>query len=195
MKTQKNAILLGTIQRIRQLLSRYEESKLLSHTTTIGNLREAYLKQFLLDFVPPPFRVTSGFVTDCQGNMISPQIDLLVFDTSTLPPFFFTDTVAIAPVESAALIFEAKSQLTTATLEQISAQQAALRKLRYAFTPSNRSHLYTCTCIGLTEVVVAFDSVVSSQTLQSWFDQEPAIGAICIIGKQFLLRDPYLISA
>jgi Domain of unknown function (DUF6602) len=79
MKHQRNPILRGVVSRVRQLLEQYRESEIIEHASTKGSLREAYLKQFLADFMPHPFAVTEGFVTDCRGDELSPQIDLLVF--------------------------------------------------------------------------------------------------------------------
>ena len=156
MKSHRNVILKGVVARIRQLLDQYEESKIIGHDTTKGSLREAYLKQFLADFVPHPFVITSGFVTDCRGEDISPQIDLLVFDRTSIPGFALSTFVTVLPVEAVRLAIEVKSTLKAAHLAQIKSQQDAIRRLRFAWTSEGRRYLKTVDCLGVRQFVFAF---------------------------------------
>ncbi|HEV8063166.1 MAG TPA: DUF6602 domain-containing protein [Gemmataceae bacterium] len=104
MKKQINPILSAAISRIRQFIGQYQESGSIDHRGTKGALREGYLKQFLAGFIPPAFTLKSGFVTDSQGVQISPQIDLLAFDKTSIPDFALSDFVTIVPIESVRLI-------------------------------------------------------------------------------------------
>lgn len=190
MKEHHNPILQGVVSRVRQIHQKFEESNAIKHAGTKGSLREAYLRQFLADFVPLPFEIKSGFVTDCRGGEISPQIDLLVFDRTSVPAFALADFVTIVPLEAARLAIEVKSILKSANLAQIKSQQESIRRMRFAWTTSDRKYLQTVDCLGLSQHIVAFDTDCAEDTLTSWFDEEKALDAICIIGKYALLRDP-----
>jgi hypothetical protein len=190
MKTHRNAILKGVVSRLRQLREQYEESAIIEHNATKGSLREAYLKQFLADFVPYPFVLTSGFITDCRGDRITPQIDLLVFDRTSVPAFALNQFVSILPLETVRLLIEVKSLLQAKHFQQIQEQQAAIRELRFAWTTEGRKYLKMVDCAGMSHFVFAFETECSSDTLMEWFTQEAHLEAICVVGKFILLRDP-----
>jgi hypothetical protein len=190
MKQHRNPILKGVASRVRQLLEQYEESKVIQHDTTKGSLREAYLKQFLAEFVPYPFMLRSGFVTDCRGQTISPQIDLLVFDKTSIPGFALNEFVTIVPLETVRLAIEVKSVLRASDIAQIKRQQEAIRGMRVALTTPDRKYLKTVDCLGISQIVFAFDSECSHQTLCDWFRDVEALEAVCVVGKFILMRDP-----
>ena len=190
MKKQRNPILNGVASRIRQLLERYEESKTIQHDTTKGNLREAYLRQFLADFVPHTFAIKSGFVTDCRGDDISPQIDLLVFDKTSIPGFTLSEFITVVPLEAVRLGIEVKSHLKSSDYSQIKRQQDAIRRMRFAWATPDRKYMHTAGCPGISQIVFAFDSDCSKETLFGWFNDEPALVAICVVGKYCMMRDP-----
>lgn len=190
MKKQRNAILNGVASRIRQLLERYDESKAISHDTTKGSLREAYLRQFLADFVPHPFAIKSGFVTDSCGHDISPQIDLLVFDTKSIPGFNLSEFITVVPLETVRLVTEVKSRLDSSDYDQIKRQQDSIRRMRFVGCTLDRKFMGSRGCPGISQIVFAFESACSKETLQKWFDDELSLEAICVVGKFCMMRDP-----
>jgi hypothetical protein len=173
MKQHRNPILRGVVSRVRQLLEQYEESKVIQHDATKGSLREAYLKQFLADFIPYPFVLRSGFVTDCRGDTISPQIDLLVFDKTSIPGFSLNEFVTFVPLETVRLAIEVKSVLKASDIAQIERQQEAIRGMRIALTTPDRKYLKTVDCLGISQIVFAFDSECSHQTLCDFVTLKP----------------------
>lgn len=180
----------GATSRVRQLLEKFKESNTIPHAATKGALREAYLRQFLAEFIPVPFEIKSGFVTDCRGAEVSPQIDLLVFDRTSIPAFALTDFVTIVPLEAARLAIEVKSTLRIRDLSQIKSQQESIRQMRFAWTTPRHEYLQTVDSLGITQHIVAFDTDCAEDTLKTWFHEEPALNVICIIGKYVLLRHP-----
>ncbi len=190
MKKHRNAILVGVASRIRQLLERYVESNAIPHDATKGSLREAYLRQFLADFVPHPFAIKSGFVTDCCGADISPQIDLLVFDKTSIPSFSLSEFITVVPLEAVRLGVEVKSRLDGSHYEQIKRQQDSVRRMHFVGTTLDRNLAEKVPCPGIPQIVFAFDSTCSKETLQRWFDDELSLDAICVVGKYCMMRDP-----
>jgi len=190
MKTHENAILLGLRARIQQLKSQLKESNAIDHDGTRGELREAYLKQFFHDFISMPFEITSGFMTDSSGSEISPQIDLIIYDRSSILGFPLNDLVMILPVESVRVIMEIKSTVRGNTLKQARTQQDAIRQMRLVLTEKNRKYLTAANCRGIPQIIVGYKSDCGGDALKSWFDEEPELRAICIIEKQVIIRDP-----
>lgn len=189
MKSNLNTILRGVVSRIRQLREQFEESGILEHNSTKGSLREAYLRQFLADFVPHPFEITSGFITDSLGEHISPQLDLIVYDRTSIPGIAMSQFVSVLPIESVRLLIEAKSVLKASHFQQIQGQQSVMRQLRMAWTTESRRYLRTADCPGVPQFVIALDSECSTNSLRDWFDNEPYLTAICVIGRMILVRD------
>lgn len=189
MKQHFNPILRTVESRIRQLVERYQESLAIPHSATKGSLREGYLKQFLAEFVPSSLQIRSGFVTDCRGLEISPQIDLLIFDPSSLPAISMDAFVTLLPIEAVRLSIEVKSTITKPDIEQVQLQQEIFRKMRYSFTTSKREYLTTVDCAGIPQFIVSFDSECSRETIREWFNVESSLTAVCVIGKFFAGRD------
>jgi hypothetical protein len=190
MKKHRNPILRGTTSRVRQLLERFEESKAVRHDGTKGSLREAYLKDFLAEFVPPGLAISSGFITDSRGADISPQLDLLIYDKCSLPSFVMAAFSTIVPLEASRLSIEVKSNLKQEHFEQIKNQQETIRRMRFAWTAHDRKYLSTTNCLGLPQFVVAFETACSQVALQQWFSEEAMLEVICVIGQFCMLRDP-----
>jgi len=190
MKKHRNPILLGVISRVQQLLERYKESNSIKHRATKGSLREAYLKEFLADFVPHGLSFSSGFVTDNRGEEISPQLDLVVFDPQCLPSFVLSEFATIVPLEAVRLVIEVKSKLVQEDFKQIKAQQDSFRKMRLAKTDATRRGLRTVNCNGIPQFVVAFESACSQKSVLGWLAAEPALDAVCVINEFCMQRDP-----
>ena len=190
MKKHQNAILRGLKSRIRQLTEQFDETDAIRHNATKGSLREAYLKDFLANFVPQRLGVNSGFITDCRGDEISPQIDLLVFDQSQMPGFTISKFVTLVPIEASVMAIEVKSMLKSEHVDQIKAQQSSVRKMRFAATSLKRECLHTVDCIGIPTFVFALESVCSKEKLLEWFEEIDALEAVCVVGKYVILRDP-----
>ena len=189
MKKHRNPILVGVISRVRQLLERYNESTTITHTTTKGSLREAYLKEFLADFVPHGLSISSGFITDNRGADISPQLDLLIFDPRCLPGFALSGFATIVPVEAARLVIEVKSRLEQKNFEQIKTQQDSFRKMRIGWGTLTRGSLVTTPCDGFPQFAIAFECACSLDSLAEWFIKEPQLQAVCVVNGFCMIRD------
>ena len=163
--TRINAIVKARLKMLKSLI---EESGQVEHASTKGVLREGYLVDFVQSLLPPNFTVTGGFICDVLGN-ITPQIDLLVLDTSTIPSIAFTGKIAFVPVEAAIVGIEVKSQLKSEHLDQIQNQARAIRSLRPMAEPNTTgSHLVAL-------FVFAFESAVSEERLASWLNDTPVL--------------------
>jgi hypothetical protein len=190
MKQQINPIVSVAISRVGILLQQYQESAAIAHAATKGSLREAYLKQFLAESIPQPLQVGSGFVTDAKGHDVSPQIDLLIFDPQNIPAYSMAAFVTVVPIEAAVLAVEVKSSIAKVDFDQIRRHQVSFRKMRPAYTAEGRKYLTTTNCLGVSTMLIAFDTTCAHDSLAGWFDEEERLEAICVIGKFTMLRDP-----
>jgi hypothetical protein len=189
MKMKSNVILRSMQARIQQLKSHFMESESIQHSSTKGSLREAYLKQFISHTVPIRYKVNTGFITDSASSEISPQIDLVVYDTQDLPALTMSDFVTIVPIESAQCVIEVKSTLQAAHFDQLAEQQSAFRRMRFATTTSRRELLDTVDCLAIPSIGFAYETGCSLATLKEWFSKEAGLFAICIFDRYFIVRD------
>jgi hypothetical protein len=167
--------------RLKGLKSLLEESGQVEHASTKGALREKYLTDFLRSLLPPNYVITGGFICDVLGN-ITPQIDLIISDTTAIPSIALTGEVALVPVEAALVGIEVKSRLTSEHLDQIRNQAEAIRSLRpIAETNAAGSHV-------ILLFVFAFESGVSKTRLASWLKETPELFGVCILDEFFIRK-------
>lgn len=172
------------IARIQQLMAQFEGSKTIKHATTVGDMREDYLKSFLRELLPPKFHPVSGFICDMHGN-ITPQLDMIFVDNSELPTISLVSDTVIVPYEIALLTAEVKSTISMETLEQVKKQRATMQKMQSHIlmgTSAPNIHQYRKRPQMIGTFIVAFESDVGEQRLKQWVEKEMGEPAgICVI--------------
>jgi len=151
------------------------------HRPTVGALREEYLSEFFRELVPDSVSITSGFIADAAGN-ISPQLDLIVTQKSSLPLITMKDGLSIVPVESAILVAEIKSTLTTEGLKQVEMQNEALSKLQVTVKINDNRFI-------IPTIVLAYDTNIAKETIISWMEKNGNTVAFCILKKDTFFKD------
>lgn len=169
--------------RLKGLMAQVDESKQIEHAPTKGALREEYLKEFLESLLPSRYLVKNGFICDVLGG-ISPQLDLILADTSVLPSIALSKDVSLIPVEVAIGAVEVKSKLKSKDFDQLKRQVDAIWSLRPVSESPQPGHH------GVRIFIFAYESEVSMPHLTTWFESIPALFGICIMGKAFIRRAP-----
>jgi hypothetical protein len=111
------------ISKVKTLVEKQRLADAIEDSSTKGNLRESFLKDFIVDIIPREYELTSGFVTSHNQDKLSPQIDLIVTDKSKTPKFILDKDNSIVPFESALLLIEIKTTLTEKVVEQLNKQR------------------------------------------------------------------------
>lgn len=167
--------------RLKGLIAQVEESEQIKHGSTKGTLREKYITEFLESLLPSQYLVKNGFVCDVLGS-ISPQIDLILADTSVLPSVTLSHNVSLIPIEAAIGAMEVKSILKTSAFEQLKRQVDAIWSLRpIAERPPPGP-------FGVRFFIFAYESEVSIERLKKWFETVPALFGICVMKRAFIRR-------
>lgn len=98
---------------IKKMLSDAEHASKLNHSGLIGRLRELFLNDLIHPLLNNRYSTGSGKITDYQGGL-SKELDLCVYSTCLLPPFFFSsrEKTGVYPIESILGCFEIKSLLS-----------------------------------------------------------------------------------
>ena len=179
--------------RIKQLIAQYEGSKAIAHAPTVGSMREGYLKDFIRELLPPKFTPVSGFICDMYGN-ITPQLDMIFFDNSELPSVSLISDTKIVPYETALMIAEVKSRITTDTLDQVKKQRTEILNMgKKGPKGSEGSDFLMGTSSPQTlqsrnrrqtlgTFIMAFESDVSEERLRQWVENEMGSpSGVCVV--------------
>ena len=165
--------------RIDTLIRLAETAGTIKHRSSVGNLREGYLVEFVRELIPSGVSITSGFLTDALGT-ISPQLDLILTHNSSLPIIAMQEGLSVVPIESAILVAEIKSTLTTSDLMQIESQNTSIASMK----PSGKSRNEFI----VPTYVFAYDTNVSKERLRAWMEQNPNTVAFCMIKKFSMIK-------
>lgn len=172
------------VARVEGLMAQYRESEFIEHSSTIGAMREQYLKDFVKELLPPKFSPVSGFIADMEGH-ITPQLDMIFFDPSELPTLSLVGDASIVPFEIALISVEVKSVLQKRDLAQIRRQREAIGQMESQFwgvswdgtLPDSRDRKNR---IGM--FVIAFECEMSEKTLKQWVAEElEQPGGVCVL--------------
>lgn len=103
--------------RVFELWNLFSATGDLQHQGEKGGFREAFVKQLLESILPHHFGIGSGVVVDRYETQ-SPQIDIIIYDKRSLPPFLERDGRGIYPVDSVLRVLEVKSTIDGAAIKQ-----------------------------------------------------------------------------
>jgi hypothetical protein len=168
------------------------------HQQTVGELRESAIQASLRQILPDGFDICSGFVTDAF-NVLSPQLDIIVYQRGALSPIFLHENDAIVPVELFRVGIEVKSTLRLGkddtTLQQIAAQAESLAHMKYSSFLANRElpgdvkeHFNFPNQRPL--FVFAYDNEIGLERLEKLVSTIPTLLGVFIIEKCCIMKSP-----
>jgi hypothetical protein len=97
---------------IKKMLDDSDTISTIDHPFIKGKIREIGFGHILQRFLPANYLLGSGKINDCLGNT-SNEIDLLIYNSLSLPPLMFGNELDIFPLESVFYSIEVKSKTTT----------------------------------------------------------------------------------
>ena len=105
--------LLSRANRVRQLIGD-------AHWLSDGHHKEALFRTFLLRHLPSNFNITRGFICPAESTLsVSPEIDILVTDSSKELPWFSEADLTIAPPASVCAHIHVKTEFNTPEIVSI----------------------------------------------------------------------------
>ena len=135
--------------RVRQLIGD-------RHWLTDGHHKEAIVRELLIRYVPASLNVGSGFIKSRDGASCSPEIDILISDSSTHPPYFNEGGIQITPPSSAVAVIEMKSTFDASSLS------GALNAIQGTQSVLEDSASNVWRCIFFAVVEREFDSFIKT---------------------------------
>lgn len=106
-----SAELAAKADRVRQLIGN-------RHWLTDGHHKEVIIREFLLRYTPPDLEIGSGFIKHLNLDLCSPEIDILISNSSLHPPFFNEGGIQILPPSSVVAYIEVKSTFSASSLSK-----------------------------------------------------------------------------
>lgn len=178
----KNLIQERFVRRAADLLNAFKSAESIQHGVTRGQIREAALRDSFSPLAPPNLSVYTGFVLDAYGA-VTPQLDIIFARHEALSPLLLEGGAALVPIETFAFSVEVKSTLTTTDLnEQIKNQAISLQQMKHTgVVPTPNGNAYKLFQVRTPICVVAYDSKVKIDTLQTFVEKHNALEAVFVI--------------
>lgn len=168
------------------LLRTLQSAASIPHGVTVGQIREAALRNSFDSLVPPNLSSYTGFVLDAYG-VITPQLDIIFARQESLSPILLQGDSALIPVETYAFSIEVKSTLKKEHLDpQIKSQVKRLQEMRYTLSmpmPVSNSSISSVFRMPTPLCIVAYKSNVGIDKLQEFANENPSIRAIIVISN------------
>jgi len=128
---ERTLIQIHTSALIKGLIERTQSIKNLEHKTLKGELREIFISNLIKNFLPSNIEVGSGVIVNQKGDGTDTQIDLIIYDTSFLPPFVKEYNLGIFPAESVLAIVEVRSWLDKGVLKDMDSRALNIFSIVY----------------------------------------------------------------
>lgn len=174
----------------------YEEAAHIQHHGLRGRMREMALCHLIKPLLPATFEVGTGKVMDSRGFQ-SPQVDLVIYSRSILPPVMYSEEEGIFPCEAAFYAIEVKTRATSRGLDDAIRKARKLRKLVYTPGRFDSKGKAVSECASrVIPVFFAFSSDLREgrseldryRNRDDEMESYPCLSAICVVGRGYWFR-------
>jgi uncharacterized protein DUF6602 len=163
----------------------------LAHPGIKGTVLEILTRQLFKPLLPADIAVGTGQIIDSAGSL-SPQIDVLLYDRSILPPILFDESLGIFPVEAALYAIEVKTTLTRQEIQTAHENAKVLHQLRYLQASGRNSSGAQPQVEHVRSVIFALNTDLSEdgkpeihRYKEIYGEDPPYIAAICVVGREY----------
>lgn len=186
---------------IKKMCADAKNASQMKHPGLTGKLRECFLNDLIRPLLNNKYSTGPGKITDFDGKH-SKEMDLCIYSTSLLPPFFFSphESSAVYPIESVLACFEVKSRLTTDELRDAYSKFLFMDQ-ELTSTPGIHDNLhrpsahyfskpeYSVFAFGLNRKGYTANTILDLyKKVDPKWDTDPLITSICIPGKGCLIH-------
>jgi hypothetical protein len=103
----------------------------LDHAGLAGQVRELLVKEILQPALPKLIEIATGVaLVDHLGNQ-SPEVDVVLYDGSSLPPLAYGEVTKVVPVDAAIYAIEVKTTLNATEVKDALAKAEKIAALDY----------------------------------------------------------------
>lgn len=127
-KNQYQALLRS---KIKAAIIQAKAASAFSHNGVKGKVLEILIGELFKPLLPADIGVGTGQIIDCYKSPMSPEIDIVLYDKSILPPVLLDDHIGIFPIESVLYTIEVKTTLNASELSSAHKSAENISKLAY----------------------------------------------------------------
>jgi hypothetical protein len=106
----------------------------LTHQGVQGTVLEILVRGLFRPLLPADIGTGTGQILECSTGRLSPQVDVILYDKSILPPILHDESNGIFPIEAVLYAIEVKTTLTRSELQ--SAHDNAKTLYAFSYLPS-----------------------------------------------------------
>ena len=156
------------------------------HHGIAGEIRELALIECIRPFLTHSFSCGTGKIIDTR-QMVSDQVDLIVYHRKSVPPIFVNTELGLFPIESVRYAIEIKSKVTATELKDSLMKFRSISRLKSQTTDAAGNPISGNW--NPTYVIFAFGSDISSSEIERYvqYDPEapPICTVLCVLGKGY----------
>jgi hypothetical protein len=108
--------------------------ELIGHPVAKGDATESIWIKLLTEYLPERYRVDRAFVIDSR-DVISQQLDVVIFDRQYTPLIFNQNGALVIPAEGVYAVFEAKQSIDAGQVDYAAKKIASVRALHRTSLP------------------------------------------------------------
>ncbi|HEV2270833.1 MAG TPA: DUF6602 domain-containing protein [Steroidobacteraceae bacterium] len=158
----------------------------IGHPGLAGEIRELATRECIEPFLTQSYSCGTGKVIDSR-QILSDQIDLLVYHKKVVPPILISRDLGLFPVECVRYAFEIKSTLTAEDIRDANKKFRSIQRL-VSFPKAQPDGGIRGGSLPTT-VLFAFRSDISGAELDRYRkytrDENPPCSVLCVLGKGY----------
>lgn len=193
-KNQYQALLRS---KVKAAIAKANAAASFSHQGVKGTALEILVAELFKPLLPADIGVGTGQIIDCYQSPMSPQIDIILYDKSILPPVLLDEHLGIFPIESVLYTIEVKTKLNASELA--SAHEAAEKISEFFYLPGlkdefgkekNHSIEKVRSVVFALGTDLTGTALTEAQRYKNLYGDGPAhLRAICIAGRGYWYDD------
>lgn len=166
----------------------------LTHQGVKGSVLEILLSQLFRPLLPSDIGVGTGQIIDSHSDKMSPQIDIVIYNKSILPPILVDGNLGLFPIESVLYTIEVKTTLTSSGISTANESAKSIRnnfKYLQGHMDSNGKRVNHPICNPIS-VIFALnsnlrkDGITEAERYKKVYKNEDIyLGAICVAGREY----------
>jgi hypothetical protein len=160
-----------------------------------GTVLEILVRDLFRPLLPADIGVGTGQILDCAVGRLSPQVDVILYDKSILPPILFDQSNGVFPIEAVLYAIEVKTTLTHRDLETAHENAKALHSFSYIPGRIREGDPPLPPLQRVRSVLFALNSDLAeggkteAARYKEIYKQEPTyITGICVAGREYWYR-------
>nr|WP_315426181.1 DUF6602 domain-containing protein [uncultured Albidiferax sp.] len=189
-KNQYQALLRS---KIKAAITQAKAASVFSHNGVKGKVLEILIGELFKPLLPADIGVGTGQIIDCYSSPMSPEIDIILYDKSILPPVLLDDRIGIFPIESVLYTIEVKTTLNASELSSAHKSAEKLSKLGYLpglkdefGKQKNHSIEKARSVLFALGTDLSGTGLTEAQRYKNIYGEQPAhLRAICVAGKEY----------